>query len=98
MFKTSTLAAGILALSSAVALAQNVPLPSGGATNPTDTDGAPRARDIGSPYDSGAQPQYRQYNAPNVAQSPAPTMDNPRQVYITDEYGHKYNSRGDRIR
>ena len=52
-----------------------------------------------SDYSSGAQMQYGtqpQYQA----QPPGMTggaSDNPRTVAITDEYGNRYNSRGDKI-
>lgn len=56
-----------------------------------------------SDYSSGAQMQYgTQPRYQNQAQGRGMGMssgysDNPRAVAITDEYGNKYNSRGDRI-
>jgi hypothetical protein len=45
-----------------------------------------------SDYSAGAQMQYG-----TQPQYQAQGSDNPRAVAITDEYGNKYNSRGDRI-
>lgn len=52
-----------------------------------------------SDYSSGAQLQYGtqpQYQAQGQGMMGGPS-DNPRAVAITDEYGNKYNSRGDKI-
>jgi hypothetical protein len=56
-----------------------------------------------SDYSSGAQMQYgTQPQYPNQYQAQGQGMmggasDNPRAVAITDEYGNRYNSRGDKI-
>ena len=52
-----------------------------------------------SDYSSGAQMQYGTqpaYQAQGQGMMGGPS-DNPRAVAITDEYGNKYNSRGDKI-
>lgn len=60
----------------------------------------------GSNYDANAQRQYGTQPMPeqyrNQAEGAQRTFstgntDNPRSVAITDEYGNKYNSRGERI-
>jgi hypothetical protein len=55
-----------------------------------------------SDYSSGAQMQYGtqpQYQAQGrgMGSMTSGDIDNPRAVAITDEYGNKYNSRGERI-
>jgi hypothetical protein len=47
-----------------------------------------------SDYSAGAQMQY---GTQPTYQAQGMGGDNPRAVAITDEYGNKYNSRGDRI-
>ena len=89
--RISTITACALALSSSVALAQN-PMPPG----PYAAPGA--AGMSSSDYSSGAQMQYGAQ--PQQAQGPGMTAgqsDNPRAGAITDEYGNRYNSRGDKI-
>lgn len=98
MLKISTIAAGMLALSTSLALAQSYPSAMPVGPNPASGNavGMPR-----SDYDAGPPMQYVQPQGQyqNQAQAPAMTgdSDNPNAVAITDEYGRQYNSRGDRI-
>jgi hypothetical protein len=92
MLKISTLAVGALVLSAGVALAQMMPAgPNTGRMSRSDDGTA-------APLQSAPMPSSVQYQ--NQAQGRGMTTgdaDNPNTVAITDEYGRKYNSRGERI-
>lgn len=108
--RISALAAIALALTSGTAFAQSGPggmIPAG---PNAPADGANKnqgAAGMGhSDYDANAQRQYGTQPMPEQYRSQAEgaqrtfstgNTDNPHTVAITDEYGNKYNSRGERI-
>lgn len=111
MLKLSTVAVCALVLSSGVALAQTGRmLPAGpnaapGSANPpAPTMGSPTATapDKQDRMQGGTPSMQGQRQDADQAQGPTRSLssgdrDNPRAVAITDEYGNRYNSRGERI-
>lgn len=108
--RISTLAAIALALTSGTAFAQSGPggmmpagpnAPADGASKNQGAAGMGRSDyDTNAQRQSGARPMPEQYRSQaEGAQRTFSTgnMDDPRSVAITDEYGNKYNSRGERI-
>ena len=88
MLKISTIAAGVLALSASVAMAQTTWL---GGWAPQVRGDAPADAKMTSPMrDTEIQ------SGPDVAAAPE-LIGGPHRVFMTDEYGFRYDSRGDRL-